>query len=60
VKKVDKKRLLAALTAIQDGTEDAGNCHDELETLIAMVTGAKDEDIAAAWDDIHMDDDKTE
>ena len=55
VKKVDKDKLIAALSALQDGTKDAGYFHDELETLIALVINAKDEDIAAAWEDVHTD-----
>jgi hypothetical protein len=58
--KVDKDRLVAALTAIQEDAADAVHFHDELETLITLVINAKDEDIAAAWEDFHTDDDKTE
>jgi hypothetical protein len=57
---VDKDRLVAALTAMQEGTKEAGHCHDELETLITLVLNAKDEDIAAAWEDFHTDNQETE
>jgi hypothetical protein len=55
VKKVDKDKLLAALNAIQDGTHEAGHYHDEIETLITLVVNAKEEDIAAAWEDLRTD-----
>ena len=57
---MDKDKLVAALTALQEGTKDAGYYHDELETLIALVINAKDEDIAAAWEDVHTDNQETE
>ena len=57
---MDKDKLVAALTALQEGTKDAGYYHDELETLIALVINAKDEDIAAAWEDVHTDTQETE
>jgi len=52
---VDKDKILAALYAMQDGDKEAGHFHDELETLIALVVNAKDEDITAAWDDLRTD-----
>ena len=57
---MDKDKLVAALTAMQDGTQDAGHCHDEIETLITLVINAKDEDIDAAWDDLQADSTETE
>jgi hypothetical protein len=54
VRKMDKQQILAALNAIQE-SGDAGQYHDELETLIGVVSNAKDEDISAAWDCIHED-----
>ena len=57
---MDKDKLVAALTALQEGTKDAGCYHDELETLIALVINAKDEDIAAAWEDVYTDTQETE
>ena len=55
-----KEKLLAALNAIQDGEQEAAAFHDEIETLITLVVNAKDEDIAAAWEDFHTDDQETE
>jgi len=54
---MDKEKILAALYAIQNGDKDIGQgaYHDELETLIAIVINAKDEDIAAAWKEIQED-----
>ena len=57
---MDKDKLVAALSALQDGTKDAGHFHDELETLIALVINAKDEDITAAWEDVHTDNQETQ
>ncbi len=57
---MDKDKLIAALNAMQDGTHEAGHFHDELETLITLVVSAKDEDIAAAWEDFHTDTQETE
>ena len=54
---MDKEKLLAALNAMQNGDKEAGHFHDELETLITLVVNAKDEDIAAAWEDIVTDTD---
>ena len=51
---MDKEKILAALNAIQNG-DDVGCYHDELETLITIVVNAKDEDIAAAWEDLSTD-----
>ena len=54
---MDKEKLLAALNTIQNGDREAGAYHDELETLITLVIDARDEDIAAAWEDFHTDTD---
>ena len=51
---MDKEKLLAALNAIQNGDREAGAY---LETLITLVIDARDEDIAAAWEDFHTDTD---
>lgn len=51
---MDKEKLLKALNSIQDG-KSAKSCHDEIETLFTLVVNAKDEDIAAAWEDFHTD-----
>ncbi len=51
---MDKDKILEALNAIQNGAA-AGGYHDEMETVIAVIVNAKDEDIAAAWDDFHTD-----
>ncbi len=51
---MDKEKILKALNSIQDG-KDAGDYHDEIETLITLVVNAKYEDIAAAWEDFHTD-----
>ena len=55
---MDKDKLVAALTAMQEGTEDAGKFHHELETLITLVMNARDEDIATALKDFHTGDKK--
>ena len=52
---MDKDKLLAALHALQDGEKDAGYFHDELETIIALIVNASDEDIKAAWNDLSAD-----
>ena len=51
---MDKEKILAALNAMQN-SEKADEFHDEIETLITLVVNAKDEDIAAAWEDFHTD-----
>jgi hypothetical protein len=51
---MDKEKILKALNSIQDG-KSAKGYHDEIETLITLVVNAKDEDIAAAWEDFHTD-----
>jgi len=51
---MDKEKVLKALNSIQDG-KSAKSYHDEIETLITLVVNAKDEDIAAAWEDFHTD-----
>ena len=53
-KDMDKEKVLKALNSIQDG-KSAKSYHDEIETLITLVVNAKDEDIAAAWEDFHTD-----
>ena len=57
---MDKVKLLAALTAIQDGKKNADFFRYEIETLITLVINTKDEDIAAAWEDFHTDNQETE
>ena len=52
---MDKNKLIEALSALQEGTGDAGCYHDELALLIALVISAKDEDITAAWEDLQAD-----
>ena len=53
---MDKDKLVAALTAMQDGTKEAGHFHNEIEILITLVINAKEEDITAAWEDFMTDD----
>ena len=53
---MDKDKLVAALTAMQDGTKEAGHFHNEIEILITLVINAKEEDITAAWEDFITDD----
>lgn len=57
---MNKDKLLAALNDMQEGKNDAGLFHDEIETLIELVGHTKDEDIVAAWENIHTDDQETE
>jgi len=51
---VDKEKILAALNEIQNGG-DARHYHDELETLIGLIDNITDEDVAAAWEGVHVD-----
>ena len=57
---MDKDKLVTALTALQEGTGDAGCYHDELGLLITLVINAKDEDIVAACEDFYTDNQETE
>ena len=52
---MNKDKLLAALNALQNGNTDAEDFRDEIETIITLIVNAKDEDIAAAWEDYHTD-----
>ncbi len=56
---MNKDILLAALDAMQS-SGDAGAYHDEIETLIALVTGANDSDIATAWGSLQTNAEETE
>ena len=51
---MNKDKLVNALNAIQNG-RDAGEFHDELETVIGLVMNTTDEAIAAAWEEISSD-----
>ena len=51
-----KENLQAAISAMLDG-KDAGHYHDELVTLLSLVDSASDESIAAAWSEVHIDED---
>ena len=51
-----KKTLQAAINAMLDG-KDVGNYHDELTMLFTLVCNATDESIAAAWSEVHIDED---
>ena len=45
---MNKAKILEALNAIQNG-EDAGQYHDELETLIGVITNTSDEAVSSVW-----------
>jgi len=51
-----KENLQTAINEMLDG-KDAKNYHDELVTLLSIVLNASDENIAAAWSEVHFDDD---
>jgi hypothetical protein len=51
---MDREKLLDALDAMQRGEKDAGECHDELETLTALVTNTSSADIHTAWEYITL------
>ena len=51
-----KASLKAAINAMLDG-KDAENYHDELTMLFTLVCNASDESIAAAWSEVHIDED---
>ena len=54
VKNLNKDKLVNALNAIQNG-RDAGEYHDEIETIITLVMNATDEAIVVAWKDLKND-----
>ena len=45
---MNKAKILEALNAIQNG-ESVGLYHDELETLIGVITNISDEAVSSAW-----------
>lgn len=53
-----KETLQAAISAMLDG-KDEGYYHDEL-TLLSLVDSVSDESIAAAWSEVHVDEDTEE
>ena len=48
---MNKDKLLEALNKLQNG-EDAGCFHDEIGTLIELVSNISDEEVSAAWDEL--------
>ena len=48
---MNKDKLVEALNAIQNG-RDAGEYHDELETVIGLIMNATDEAITEAWEEL--------
>ena len=53
--KLDKEKLLAALYAMQNGDQDVGCFHDELETLIGILTNLHESVIEAAWKELQRE-----